>query len=192
MPHFYFDIETTGLNPDEDEIISIQYMKIALHNGQSEGPLEILTTWTENFREENILKTIAPKITSSNPFTFVPVGNNLDFEFKFLASKFNKYFGTKISSAFFHSRPSIDLKPLMVLLNGGRFKGYHHILNKSTAGAIVPVWYRNKEYAKIVDYIKNEALVFVKFYSSIHDLMFDPAFRHNIFKTIDKRLDDYV
>ena len=192
MPPYYFDIETTGLDPEEDEIISIQYMKIALDTGQPAGALEILTNWTHHFNEKKILEKIFPLIMSSNPFTFVPVGNNLNFEFKFLANKFNKYFDLDISSAYFHSRPSIDLKPVMILLNGGRFKGYHLVLNKSNSGASVPDWYNNREYDKIVSYIKNEAWSFMEFYGNVHDLMFNSEFRRKIFKTINKKLDDYV
>lgn len=192
MPHYYFDIETTGLDPNVDEIISIQYMKIALDSGKPEGSLEILTNWNHDFSEKNILEKILPLITSSNPFTFVPVGNNLNFEFEFLANKFTKYFGLNMNSSYFHCRPSIDLKPVMILLNGGRFKGYHLVLNKSHNGASVPIWYKNREYNKIVNYIKNEATAFLEFYSTIHGLMFEPEFRQHIFKTINKELDDYV
>jgi len=34
LPHYYFDIETTGLDPETDQIISIQFQRILLHNGK--------------------------------------------------------------------------------------------------------------------------------------------------------------
>ena len=191
MPHYYLDIETTGLDPDEDEIITIQYQKIALDNGTPEEDLTILKSWTAGSSEKKIISEIMPFLMSSNPFHFVPVGNNLNFEFKFLAAKINKYFGMDVDSGYFHSRPYIDLKPLMILLNGGRFKGYQLILNKPFSGSNVPIWYENKEYEKIVNYISTEAAAFAGFYNNIHHLMFNEDLKKIIFNT-NRRMDDFV
>lgn len=192
MPHYYLDIETTGLDPEEDEIISLQFQKIAVDTGEPIEPLNLLKSWSPGFSEEKIIRTIEPLILSSNPFSFVPVGNNLNFEFKFLASKFRKYLEMDIDASVFNSRPFIDLKPVMILLNGGRFKGYQLILKKSTDGSKVPIWYHNKEYDKIINYIKEEARVFTEFYSTIHHLMFNDRIRNFVFKNSIKRIDGYV
>ena len=37
MPHYYLDIETTGLDPKIDQILTIQYQKISVHTGKSAG-----------------------------------------------------------------------------------------------------------------------------------------------------------
>jgi len=182
MPPYYFDIETTGLNPERDEIISIQYQKIVLHSGKAIGPLEIFTTWSHEFSEKNILKKILPLITSPNPFRFVPVGNNLNFEFKFLVNKINKYFDLDINLDYFISRPHMDIKPIMVFVNHGRFKGCHLVLNKFNNGSMVPQWYYNSQYEKIVDYIKHKAVSFTEFISNFLNLMYNN----------NKRIDDYV
>jgi len=128
---------------------------------------------------------------AQNPFHFVPVGNSLNFEFRFLAEKINKYFDVDLDVGYFHSRPYIDLKPLMVLLNGGRFKGYHLILNKPNNGSNVPIWYENKEYDKILDYIGAEATAFTSFYENVQNLMFNDNLKKIIFNT-KRRMDDFV
>jgi hypothetical protein len=181
MPHYYCDIETTGLDSDKDEIISIQFQKMLLDSGRPEAPLTILTSWEKGSSELKILEKIYPLITSPNPWKFVPVGNNLNFEFKFLLSKIAMHLGIEIEPLFFHSRPYIDLKHVMILLNGGRFKGYHLILKKIGTGINVPVWYRNKEYLKIIEYIQMEAKSFTDFYTDIHQLLFH---RHSQLLTV--------
>lgn len=191
MPHNYFDIETTGLNPEADQIITIQYQKIALDNGTPEEELKVLKSWSPGWNEKKIISEILPFLMSQNPFHFVPVGNNLNFEFRFLAEKINKYFDMDLDVGYFHSRPYIDLKPLMVLLNGGRFKGYHLILNKPNNGSNVPTWYENKEYDKILDYIGAEAAAFTSFYENVQNLMFNDNLKKIIFNT-KLRMDDFV
>jgi len=177
LPHYYFDIETTGLDPEIDQIISIQFQRILLHNGKPDEPLTILTSWTEESSELEILNQIVPLITSPNPWRFVPVGNNLNFEFKFLLSKIARYFNLKIDPLFFHSRPHIDLKHVMILLNRGRFKGYNVFLKKIESGIKIPTWYQNKEYFKIIKYIEMEAEAFTDFYSNISMLIFNHELR---------------
>lgn len=189
MPHYYLDVETTGLNPNKDEIITIQYQKIALDTGSPEDSLKVLKQWKDPEGEKGIIGKILPLITSTNPFQFVPVGNNLNFEFAFIASKIRKYFKLDIDPLYFHSRPHIDLKPVMILLNGGRFKGYHHILNKVGNGSSVPNWFRNQEYDKIMDYVLDEAGAFTSFYTKVHQLMFNKDLKDIVFNT---RIDDFV
>jgi len=192
MPHNYFDIETTGLDPERDEIISIQYQKISLDSGHPEEELKILKSWDQESNEKKIVEEIAPLLMSSNPFSFVPVGNNLNFEFRFLAEKIKKYQGIDVDPCYFHSRPYIDLKPVMILLNGGRFKGYQHILNKKSSGASVPEWYKKKQFEEIVQYIVDEASAFTSFYSNVYQLMFNPELRHVVFNSSNWRVDDFV
>ena len=163
MPHDYFDIETTGLDPETDEILTIQYQKISVMTGKAAGPLTILTSW--DYSEEDIVKEIAISMLDENPWNFVPVGNNLTFEFKFLANKIRKYLGKEIDVEFFVSRPHIDIKSVMILANSGKFKGCHLVLGKQGSGADVPTWYQNGEYQNIIDYIEDEAKCFLKFTS---------------------------
>ena len=163
MPHYYLDIETTGLDPKIDQILTIQYQKISVHTGKSAGPLTILSSW--EFSEEKIIKEISTIMLNEYPWNFVPVGNNLTFEFKFLSEKFRKYLGKDIDVEYFVTRPHIDLKSVMILANYGKFKGCHLVLGKQGKGSDVPIWYENREYSKIIDYVKDEANCFLNFTS---------------------------
>ncbi len=171
MPHYYLDIETTGLDPEVDQILTIQYQKISVFTGKPTGPLIILTSWEHS--EEDIVKEIAIIMLDDYPWNFVPVGNNLTFEFKFLANKIQKYLNQKINVEFFVTRPHIDLKSVMILANSGKFKGCHLVLGKQGTGADVPVWNKNKEYEKIIEYIKDEASCFLNFTSEAQKVLGD-------------------
>jgi len=185
LPHYYFDIETTGLDSEKDKIITIQFQRIQ-GNGSPNEELTILKAWDNENDEMKILSQVIPLITSPNPWKFVPVGNNLNFEFKFLLSKIQKYFDGQVHPLFFHSRPHIDLKHVMILLNGGRFKGYHLFLNKIGTGMDVPNWYQNKEYSKILTYVELEARAFTNFYQSIQRLIFNRKSRMLMLPGVEK------
>ena len=43
--NYYLDIETTGLDPLQDKIITIQYMELERNTGKPVGPLKILKEW---------------------------------------------------------------------------------------------------------------------------------------------------
>ena len=40
MVNFYFDIETTGLNPKKDKILTIQYQELDRNTGEPKGELK--------------------------------------------------------------------------------------------------------------------------------------------------------
>lgn len=191
MPPYYFDIETTGLDPNNDHIITVQYQKIGLSSAKPEGPLTILKSWTDKKGEEGLIEKILPMVMSENPFGFVPIGNNLNFEYKFLTSKINQYKKLDIDIGYFHNRPSLDLKSVMILLNGGRFKGYNLILNKSGSGSSVPQWYADKEFDKIIEYVVDETISFTSFYNKIYNLMFKGDLKENVLNH-NRRLDEFV
>lgn len=169
MPHYYLDIETTGLDPEVDQILTIQYQKISVVTGKPIGSLTILTSW--EYSEEDIVKEIAINMLDEYPWNFVPVGNNLTFEFKFLAKKIQKYLNQEIDVEFFVTRPHIDLKSVMILANSGKFKGCHLVLGKQGNGSNVPIWYQNGEYQKIIEYIEDEANCFIDFTSEAQKVL---------------------
>ena len=191
MSPYYFDIETTGLDSTNDHIITMQFQKIGLASAKPEGPLTILKSWTDKKGEAGLIEKILPLVMSENPFGFVPIGNNLNFEYKFLTEKINQYQNLDLDIGYFHNRPSIDLKPVMVLLNGGRFKGYHLILNKAGTGSSIPQWYENKEYEKIIEYVIDETTSFTTFYNKVYHLMFNGNLKNNVLHH-NRRLDDFV
>lgn len=168
MPHYYIDIETTGLDENNDEIITIQYQKVSVVTGEPMGPLIILKTWEHG--EEDIVKEIAALLLG-DIWDFVPVGNNLIFEFKFLSAKIKKYLGKEIDVEYFISRPHIDIKPIMILANGGKFKGYHLVLGKKGSGADVPLWYQEGRFNLIEDYIQDETKCVLEFVSKVQQTL---------------------
>ena len=54
-----------------------------------------------------------------------------------------------------------------VMMNGGRFKGCNRFIRKTESGSVIPEYYKRKEYAKIVNYIQNEAVAFHEAFSEL-------------------------
>lgn len=161
MANYYLDIETTGLNPDHDEIITIQWQKLDFETGEPFGDLTILKAWETS--EKDILERFAAEF-GNGEWNFVAHGYNLKFENNFLFTR-SAILGFEEPIKLFN-RPVIDLHPVGILLNGGKFKGsgLNNISTKETNGATCLEFYRNKEYGKIESYIKQEAKAFLQLY----------------------------
>lgn len=165
--HYYFDIETYGRgkkpDPETDKVITIQFQEIDSLNGSPKGDLCLLKEWESN--EEAILRRFASVF---RPWDFVPVGNSLNFERRFLRAKCEKYGIGEIlrHGDLAHDFPSIDIQPLFVILNKGEFRGcgMHNFTKKKCDGSQIAEWYEKKDYARIEDYIRDEADAFLEFY----------------------------
>jgi len=161
MGNYYFDIETTGLNPKNDKIITIQYQELDRHTGKAISDLIILKEWESS--EQNILEEFIKysKIASNYPFDFIPTGYNLSFEHNFLKERTTL---NGLISLDILNKPFIDLRTFGVLMNRGEFKGsgLDKITGKEMSGKLIPTWYENKEYSKIIKYIENETKSFVE------------------------------
>ena len=155
-------METTGINFHKDEIITIQWQELGF-TGEPIGELTILKNWESS--EKDILETFLPKI-QSNPFSFILVGKNLMFDFCFLSQKLNKYNLFEFDFSCLYSRILIDLKPLLIIMNKGRVAGYNKIIPQTNpiSGDQIPQLFKNKEYAKILGYIEDEANDFIGAY----------------------------
>jgi hypothetical protein len=166
--YYYFDIETTGRDSILDKIITIQFQEIDIEKGTPLGTLTILKEWEDESSEKRILEQIKPMILS-NVWDFVPVGSHLQFEGKFLSTKFKKYFDIDFSVVDFISRPIIDLGVIGVILNGGQLKGssIRNFSNKMNSGADVPIWYEQGEYDNIINYIKNETDAYLEIWRKL-------------------------
>jgi len=166
--YYYFDIETTGINENVDKIITIQYQQVNVGNGKPIGDLTILKEWEDNSSEKKIVEQIKPLVTS-DIWNFVPIGCSLHFEYKFLKSKFEKYFNFKFFAEDFLERPKIDLGIIGVILNGGEFYGSSlgNFSSKIDKGYIVPAFYKNKEYDKIIGYIQNETEAYLEIWQKL-------------------------
>lgn len=167
----YFDIETysPGDKPDPktDKIISIQFQKVNLETGEKIGNLQILKEWEDS--EEEIVKFIYKWFFKRNPWGFIPLGFNLNFEWKFLCEKFKQYnLGNLELGDFVENMPQIDLKVLAVIKKG-TFIGasLSSISNKVDDGHVIKEFYENKEFDKIIDYIEKETDSFIELYKKI-------------------------
>ena len=162
MGNFYFDIETTGLDPRKDKIITIQYQELDRHTGSPIGELIILKEW-ESSEREILAKFIKDsKIASNYGFDFIPTGYNLGFEHNFLKERTALHSFNPLDIL---GKPFIDLRAIGILMNKGEFKGsgLDKITGKETDGSSIPVWYENKEYNRIIRYIENETKSFIQF-----------------------------
>ena len=106
-------------------------------------------------------------IVNSYNFNFIPVGVNLGFEHKFLLEKSAKYNKFPISIL---SRPCLDLKGILVLMNKGEFlnSGLDKMTGKKHSGSPIPTWYQEKHFDDIEKYIIQEAYEFGKLYQWLH------------------------
>lgn len=166
----YLDLEMTGLNPDIDKIITIQYQKIEIQNGiKLVGDLIILKEW-ESSEEEIVKKFYKIFMAEGDIWQFVPVMQNHTFDFCFLFTKFKKYCNYEPDFIdFIFKKPFIDIHYDLIMINNLTFKGsgLDKMTNKTMSGKQVPEWYANKEYSKIEDYIKMEKDAFMEFFSKL-------------------------
>lgn len=182
MAEYYFDIETYSPgekpNPETDKIITIQFQRIDLKTGKPREELTILKEWESS--EKQIVTAFFSKFLTDglSVWNFIPVGYNLNFEWEFLISKFEKHLGKKLASKDLHYKiPHLDLKPIVVLLNDGNFVGakLDNFTNKLQEGKAIKEYYENKQFDNIEAYIKNEADSFLEFLqkikSNIHKLV---------------------
>jgi hypothetical protein len=163
LTEYYFDIETTGVDFDKDEIITIQWQRLNGFTGEPIGELEILKRWDSS--EEEIIKAFLPNLTC-RPFDFIFIGKNLFFDFCLLNERL-KHFGLgEIDLRCLHERVSLDIKPILVLMNDGNFKEYDKVLPKTnpTTNDMIPQLYRERRYPEIIQYIKDETKDFIKAY----------------------------
>jgi len=168
VPEYYFDIETCcrGEKPDmpNDEIISIAYQPLDNHTGLPRGPLTILKAWESS--EEEILRRFYPVFNPDYPWGFVPIGNNLSFDYTSLIFRYRRI-GIQIKAGkLYNERPCVDIKSILVLFNGGSFKGcgMDNFTRKQHAGNRIIEWYDAGDYASIEAYIRNEAESFLELY----------------------------
>lgn len=174
MTEYYFDIETYSLGkdptPDTDKIITIQFQKIDLTTGRPRDDLVILKEW-ESSEKQIVTETFQRFFRKElSEWAFIPVGYNLNFEWEFLISKFEKYVGKKLSKRYLHyKKPYINVKPLIILLNKGRFRGatLESCTGKSHSGRQIKQWYDTKEFDTIDTYIRDEAAAFLEFLQRI-------------------------
>ena len=164
--NYYLDIETTGFSALNDKIITIQYMQLDEKTGKPVGPLKILKEWESD--EKTILKKFIEDFRPKDRWAFVPVGYGLGFENKFF---WQRCISNGLEPISILGRPFLDLMTVGVLLNRGSFKGaaLDDLTSKPHDGSVIPGYYREKKYAEIERYIKEETDGFTAFYSRIYE-----------------------
>ena len=65
-----------------------------------------------------------------------------------------------------NERVSLDIKAILVVINGGDFKGYDKVLPKTnpTPNDTIPKLYSEKKYPELIKYIEDETKDFIKSY----------------------------
>jgi len=171
MPAYYFAMKgyhaAEKPDPAVDTLISIQYQKIDLASGEPLDELTILKEWEST--EKSIVTTFynqffRPEVSVTH---FIPVGVNLNYEYEMLIAKGKKYHLPPVTSQhLYYERPRLDLGPVLVLLNDGRFAGARidsFSSKKSDAGRINK-WYEKKEFKPIEHALRDEAETFLKLF----------------------------
>ncbi len=66
----------------------------------------------------------------------------------------------------FSEHPYIDIKSILVIFNGGSFKGatLEKFIGKQDSGLKVSEWCKEKDYTSVQEYIEDEADRFIKLY----------------------------
>ena len=166
MPEYYFDTEATGFDFDKDEIITIQWQRLNGFTGEPIGELTMLKRWESS--EEEIIKTFIPNL-KCRPFDFIFVGKNLLFDFSLLNQRMKHYNLGEIDLRCLHERVSLDIKPILVMMNNGNFTGYDKVLPKTNplTNYQIPQLFREGEYPEIVQYVKDETNDFIKAYRTL-------------------------
>ena len=163
MTNFYLDIETAGLDPWQDSILTIQFQPLDRAAGSPLGPLRILKAWESS--EKQILEDFIAEccVLDPYPFAFIPVGFNLMFEHNFLRTRSVTNGLPEIDIL---ARPFIDLKAVGVLMRQGEFKGtsLDALTGKQGNGSQIAGWYAAGDFDSIVRYIEQETREFIKFH----------------------------
>jgi hypothetical protein len=163
LTEYYFDMETTGIDFDKDEIITIQWQELDRLTGEPIGELTILKRWESS--EEEIIKAFHPNLTCYH-WDFIFIGKNLFFDFCMLNERLKHFRLGEIDLRCLNERVSLDVKPILVIMNSGNFIGYDKVLPKTNplTNDKIPQLFREGRYPEIVQYIKDEASDFVKAY----------------------------
>lgn len=171
MQAHYFDIETYSPNerpdPETDTIITIQFQKFDLETGNPVGRLQVLKEWEDG--EEEMLRFLHQWFFKRNLWNFIPVGFNLNFEWKFLAHKFKQYgIDTKEMGFYLENVPQIDLKVFAVLKKGTFFgASLSSISQKENDGHVIKEFYEEKNYDEIIKYVEQESISFLELYQKL-------------------------
>lgn len=186
MKEMYFDTEVTFTDPkmiealkegrkipfkaDKVKIITVQYQLLG-KNGKPEGELQVFKEWESS--EGEIIRRIWALLNPRTLWDFAPVGYNIHFDLGLLRRRAAAYGINYPEWYIYHDLPTIDIKGICMAMNSFNFKdsGLDKFTGKESSGMMVPVWYADKDYEKIMDYIRKETEEFIKFYARLKKIM---------------------
>jgi hypothetical protein len=168
MSNYYLDIETTGPNPVLDKIITIQFVELNRNTSEVKGELKILKEWEKSERDILLQFISQCKVADPYPFSFVSIGYNLSFEQRFIMQRCR---ANGLPPIDILKKPFIDLKHISVIMNRGEFlgSGLDKITGKPHNGKILSIWYKEKKWNAIINYVKTEAFEFIRFSSWLYE-----------------------
>lgn len=172
VTEYYFDVETTGTDPLQDKIVTIQYQQLL--NGNPIGDFRILKEW--EIGEKEAVRQILEKGVLKPGWDFVPVGNQLKYDLIFVMEKSQEHrlesWDAARMKSYFFRKPTIDLHTTLVLMNEGKFLGSGlDTFTKKQKGKIVPTLYREKRYDDIVRYVEQEKDQALQLYRELRALL---------------------
>ncbi len=172
MPEYYLDIGTTGLDPRTDTIVTISYQRLGMLTGREESALNILTTWESS--EKEVLELFLPIFNGFGPFSFVAIGVNVPFIYSFLVERARRN-GLEAPDPLYllGSKPFLDLKPLLVMMNRGSFKGasLDSFVNIKIPSESVPQLYRDGRYGEVLEHVREKASELLRLYRHLKERM---------------------
>ena len=172
MGEYYLDLETTGLDPRVDSIATISYQRLGMVTGREEGGLNVLKTWESSERE--VLELFLPIFNGSGPFSFVAIGLNVPFMYSFIVERARRN-GLDAPDPLYllGAKPFLDLKPVLVMMNKGSFKGasLDRFARITVPGESVPQLFREGRYDELISHIREKASEFIRLYRNIKERM---------------------
>lgn len=155
---YYFDQETTGDDPQQDRIVTVQFQALD-DDLRPTGTFQVMAEW--EWGEKQIIQMALEKGVLQPNWDFVPVGNRLRFDLTFLIERAMKWGLITWDSAtlkyYWFTKPFLDLQPVLVLMNRGRFTGSSlHAFSEKEPGAQIPALYRKGAYSDIIAYVTQE------------------------------------
>ncbi|MFH1199842.1 MAG: hypothetical protein V1708_02125 [Candidatus Micrarchaeota archaeon] len=176
-----------------DRIITIQFQELHRNTGVPIGRLEILKEW--EYSEKQILDEFirVSKAFDPYPFTFTPVGYDLNFVHNFLLERCRR---NGIPPIHLLKKPFIDLRAFGIIINRGEFKysGIDRITKKPVDEDAMRKWHSKREYNQVVKYVEREADALTDFcawlYKELPDFL--RRYRHSRPKKAPQHTDGLV
>ncbi|MCJ2555186.1 MAG: hypothetical protein LN410_03180 [Candidatus Thermoplasmatota archaeon] len=173
MTEYYFDVETEGVDPLQDKIITIQFQQ--LEGGETRGDFTVLAEW--EWGEREILHAVKKKGLLDAGWDFVPVGNRLRFDLNFVVERAERHklitWKPGEVKYYLFEKPMLDLASVLVLMNRGRFKGSSltAFTAKKEWGNVIRTHYHNGEYAEILEYVEKEKEALLELYREVRSVL---------------------